>query len=224
MPDPVVPNPPPAPTQTPPPSGTPTPEPTILNDVVPAPTPDPPKASDPPKAPEPPAPANELVGAPEKYENFTLPEGAEIAPEVLTEAQGLFKELNVSQKGAQRLLDFHLKAGGDIVQTMIDKSNQQREAWREAVKNDPQIGPNMTQVKEAIGRLYSTWGDEKLVTDFKEAMNLTGVGDNPAFIKALYKMAQFATEGRPVLGNPPKPAPKSAAEIMYPNNPTSAAR
>jgi len=59
-------------------------------------------------------------------------------------------------------------------------------------------------------------------------MDSTGAGDNPAFIKAFYKLAQRVTEGSYVQGRGPaevtapggrRPSP---AQAMYPNLPSSA--
>lgn len=181
--------------------------------------------ADPPKAPDPAVPPNELVGAPEAYEDFTLPEGMTLSDETKTEVQALFKEVNLSQKGAQKLLDTYAKQSQDIVQSMIDKSNEQRAAWREEVKKLPDIGQNLLAVKEQIGKMFTAWNDAALVAGFKEAMDKTGVGDHPAMIRVLHMMSKHYTEGTPVSPKGPvSPAQqKSAAQIMYPNNPSSAA-
>src|SRR5712671_3512851 len=47
----------------------------------------------------------ETAGAPEKYEDFKLPEGVELAPEAVAEVSTLFKELGLSQANAQKLVD-----------------------------------------------------------------------------------------------------------------------
>jgi len=43
------------------------------------------------------------------------------------------------------------------------------------------------------------------------AMDLTGAGDNPAFIKIFHKLAERLGEGSPVAGSTAKPKPGSAA-------------
>src|SRR5262245_3138783 len=50
-------------------------------------------------------------GAPEKYEAFKLPEGYEFDKDSLTSAQALFKELNLPQASAQKLVDMYVKNG-----------------------------------------------------------------------------------------------------------------
>src|SRR6266403_1426137 len=63
-----------------------------------------------PTDPTPPetTPAEPTPGAPEAYTDFTLPEGVKLEGETLKSAQELFKDLNLPQDGAQRLVDFHL--------------------------------------------------------------------------------------------------------------------
>jgi hypothetical protein len=57
-------------------------------------------------------------------------------------------------------------------------------------------------------------------------MDLTGVGDHPAFVEAMYVLAQRYTEGTHVQGGNPSPLGQSRpgaaarptlAEAMYPN-------
>jgi hypothetical protein len=54
-------------------------------------------------------------------------------------------------------------------------------------------------------------------------MDLTGAGDNPAFIKVFTKMAARMSEGKPVdAGKPPGGAKPTPAQSMYPKLPSSA--
>ena len=165
-------------------------------------------------------------GAPEKYEDFKLAEGFELSTEVLAEVQPLFKEMNLSQAQAQKLVDFHSKT----LQATVDAASKapldawmdQKKAWKTEIKADPEIGGKLGEVKAEIGRMYAALGPENaaLVKDFKAAMDLTGAGDNPAFIKLFHKLATRLGEGTSVTGDTPKPKPSSAAQAMYPNLPT----
>jgi hypothetical protein len=167
-------------------------------------------------------------GAPEKYEDFKLPDGVKLEPESLKSATDLFKSLNLPQAAAQSLVDFHtaqLKAVADAPSKAYD---DMRADWQAKAKADPEIGPHMTKIKENVGRLYNAIGDAKLVDDFKQIMDLTGAGDNPAFIKVLNKLSSFVTEGTHVAGaqpskfgqqEPGKSERPTAAQALYPNNP-----
>ncbi len=183
------------------------------------PTPPEPKAEPKPEAP---------AGAPEAYTDFTLPEGVKLEGETLKSAQELFKALNLPQDGAQKLVDFHLGQIRAATEASSKAYDDMRASWQTAAKADPEIGPKMTQIKENVGRLYDAIGDAKLVGEFKQIMDLTGAGDNPAFIKVLNKLSSFVTEGRHVTGAQPskfgQTAPgtgerPSTAHALYPNNP-----
>src|SRR5258707_1164387 len=173
-------------------------------------------------------PKPETPGAPEAYTDFTLPEGVKLEGETLKSAQELFKALNLPQDGAQRLVDFHLGQIRAATEASSKAYEDMRSAWQTAAKADPEIGPHMTKIKENVGRLYDAIGDAKLVGEFKSIMDLTGAGDNPAFIKVLNKLSSFVAEGRHVTGAQPskfgQQAPgtnerPSAAQALYPNNP-----
>jgi len=172
-------------------------------------------------------PADGLQGAPEKYEDFTLPEGFEMPAELRTEAETLLKELNLPQDKAQKAVDFFtakMKASADASATAFADL---KAGWRKDAVADTTIGTG-TQIKpevlQSVGRAIDNLGPE-LSKGFREAMNLTGVGDNPAFIKAFYAMAAKVTEGRPTAAQSPAPvaAPgagrTSLAAAIYPNLP-----
>lgn len=183
----------------------------------------------PPKSPE----AKPEVKAPEAYEPFKLPEGIELKGEELTKAQTLFKELNLDQAAAQRLVDFHaaqMKAIAEAPDTGFDALTTE---WKTKAEADPEIGSfdgaKALALKTTIAKGLDALGDPALATDFKAVMNLTGAGNNPAFIKTLAKFAERFVEGRPTNTNNAKPsangqaapdaAPKSIASAMYPNLP-----
>src|SRR6266481_2078186 len=183
------------------------------------PTPPEPKAEPKPEAP---------AGAPEAYTDFTLPEGVKLEGETLKSAQELFKALNLPQDGAQRLVDFHLGQIRAATEASSKAYDDMRAGWQTASKADPEIGPHMAKIKENVGRLYDAIGDAKLVGEFKQIMDLTGAGDNPAFIKVLNKLSSFVTEGRHVTGTQPSKFGQtvpgtgerpSTAHALYPNNP-----
>ena len=168
------------------------------------------------------------AGAPEKYEDFKLPDGVKLEGETLKAATDLFKELGLPQANAQRLVDFHiaqLKAAAEAPDKALD---DMRADWKTKSEADPDIGPKAKAIKETVGRALDTLGDAKLVADFRSLMDLTGAGDHPAFIKVIAKFAERVVEGRHVAGAQPskfgQTAPgtnerPTAAQALYPNNP-----
>lgn len=169
-------------------------------------------------------------GAPEKYEDFKLPEGIELKPDTLASAQELFKGLGLTQEGAQSLVDFHTAQITAAAKAPEDAYNEMRAEWKTKAQADPDIGAftgaKALGMKENIGRALDTLNDKQLKADFQFAMDLTGLGDNPAFIKVASKWAQFVIEPRNVRADGPSKHGQSdkgqkerpnVAQSMYPN-------
>lgn len=174
------------------------------------------------------------AAAPEKYEAWKVPEGYELDPEVKTEAEPLFKELGLSQDAAQKLVDLYskhsIKSLEEHNKSASDWWAKRQQDWREELKRDPQVGKLVgsngnfgpdSAVVQTVNRALDGLQNPKLVSDFKEAMDLTGAGNNPAFVKVLYALASKVTEGtsyaangNPVRPNAGRPTPGAA---MYPN-------
>lgn len=166
------------------------------------------------------------TGAPETYATFTVPEGYELDAGVAKEASALFKGMNLSQTQAQQLVDFYTAKTNEAANQPYQTWNETQEQWVKEVKADPQIGPRLNEVKTTIARAIDGLNDPGLAASFREAMDFTGAGNNPAFIKAFYKLAQMVTEGGHVAGTGPSPQGQrrqgetpSAARAMYPNLP-----
>jgi len=232
-----APNPTPAPSPTPEPLGN---DPTVRNpdgsikdpaaNPNPSSNPEPkpePKAGDEPKpAPKPPA-----EGAPEKYEAFKAPEGYELDAALVEKASPLFKELGLNQAQAQKLIDFYGDAALKAGEAPFEAFEATQKEWRDSVIADPALGNGKDglkdEVKAAIGRVVDSLPHE-IKTDFQQAMTLTGAGNNPAFVKAFYNLAQRLNEGSLVRGGGPSPegqskpgAPRSAASALFPNLPSA---
>lgn len=173
---------------------------------------------------------DEKSAAPEKYEAFKTPDGFKLDDKVLGEATTTFRELGLTQEQGQKLVDFYAKNAVEAAQAPFKTWETMNEKWVADVKADPEIGAKLPEVKATISRALDSLNNPALVTEFKQAMDLTGAGNHPAFVKAFYKMAQALTEGKHVAGRSPSPhgqtAPgtglRTAAQAMYPNNPSSA--
>ncbi len=197
-------------------------------------TPQPNTSTDPPKSAESsllnsqaPKPAE---GAPEKYESFKVPDGYQLDAAVVEEASPIFKELGLSQDKAQKLVDLYSKHSAATSEGLAEAVRKQNETWQSEAKAHPDLkgkldpgGPVLTTISRALDSL----GDAKLTADFKAAMDFTGAGNHPAFIRTFYAMASKIAEGTHVAGNGPSPLgqvapgarPASPAKALYPNLP-----
>ena len=165
-------------------------------------------------------------GAPETYANWNVPEGYQLDEGVSKEISGIFKGLNLSQEQGQQLVDFYMNKTAESANEPYKVWQQTQEDWVKEVKNDRELGPRLNEVKTTISRAIDGLNDPKLARDFREAMDYTGAGNNPAFIRAFWKLAQRITEGGHVAGGGPSAQgqrrqgeQQSAAKAMYPNLP-----
>lgn len=167
-------------------------------------------------------------GAPDAYKEFKVPDGFELDKDALGEAHKVFKELNLNQDGAQKLIDFYANKTKEALDAPFKLWRDTQEQWVDAVKKDPDIGPKLSQVKQTISKAIDNLGDAALSKSFREAMDITGAGNHPAVFKALAKLAEFVTEGKHVSGGNPSPLGQrtpgdsgrpSVAKALYPNNP-----
>lgn len=169
-----------------------------------------------------------VEGAPEVYADFKLPEGFKANSEALKSVSATFKELNLTQDQAQKLVDAYTSNLIDVMKGPEEAYNTIREGWRKEVLSDATLatgGKMKPEVLQTIGRAIDSIGDAKVSQSFREIMDTTGVGDNPAFVKMFYHLAKASTEGTHVNGNGPSPGgqshpnakPTSIANAMFPN-------
>lgn len=168
------------------------------------------------------------TGAPAEYATYAVPDGYELDAEVAKQANVIFKEMNLTQTQAQKLVDFYTAKTTESANQPYQVWNDMQAKWVKEVKDDPQMGPRLNEIKTTISRAIDGIGDPKLASEFRAAMDYTGAGNNPAFIKAFWKLASMVTEGRHVAGGGPSPAGQkragempSAAQAMYPNLPSN---
>lgn len=163
-------------------------------------------------------------GAPEKYEDFKVPEGYQLDPEIATEASTLFKNMGLDQSQAQSLVDFYVSRTNEALEAPYKLWQETQEKWISEIRQDPAIGHRLPEVRATVAKAIDSLGDQKLAADFRQAMDITGAGNNPAFVRAFYKLAQMVTEGKHVSGAGPskegmgsQARPETAAKALYPN-------
>ena len=163
------------------------------------------------------------AGAPEKYGDFKLPDGYKFDEKQLTDATALFKEMNLSQDQAQKLVD-HYAANS------LQAAEAPYKAWADLQKQwmtdiGDRFGSKTESVKTDIGKAIGTL-PPSLARSFRAALDLTGAGSNPDIVEGLHIMLKGLVEGGSVRqGNqspeankqPGAPARPSAAEAMYPH-------
>lgn len=167
------------------------------------------------------------AGAPEKYEDFKVPKGITLEGDLLTEATTLFKDSGLSQEAAQKFVDFHTKTMQAALEAPLQSVKDNIDGWRKEVTEDPNLGPRLTEIKTNYSRMLDSLGDPAMADAFREAMDFTGVGNHPAFIRVIDKLSQHFTEGKSVQGGKPAPTPQpgkptgTGAHAVWPGLPTA---
>jgi hypothetical protein len=165
------------------------------------------------------------AGAPEKYEDFKLPEGYKFDDAALKDIQGLFKEAGLNQEGAQKLVDYYAKNGLQAAEAPYKLWAETQKGWIKDIEDThgSKADTMRTDINKAIDAAITA---PKLNRAFREALDLTGAGSNPAMFEALSILAKPFLEGTVVKGggptkesqkSPDTSARPSAAEAMYPH-------
>ena len=171
----------------------------------------------------------EAEGPPEKYE-FKAPEGVKLSEKTTEAAGAVFKDLGLTQAQADKLVEFHIAQMKEIGEAPLKAFETMRTNWRNEVLGDNALSDGSDlkpEVKATLGRAIDAMGP-KLSSEFRSAMDNTGVGDHPAIVRGLLALGKLSTEGTAVTGGNPsaegqrKPgAVRSAAQALYPNLPSS---
>lgn len=162
----------------------------------------PPEPTPPSTAPE---PGGTLIGGeapPDPFdpEKLTLPEGFEAGAQ-FDEFKELAKEAGISGTHAQKMVALAATAMKANMDKVYGEWNETQTKWVSEVKADPELGgTKLDEVKQTISKLLdnSELSDPK----FREALDFTGAGNNPAIIRTLYRWAQRLSEGGSVPGDP----------------------
>ena len=190
-----------------------TPEPKAAD---PAGTPEPkaadPKAADPAGTPDP--KAADPKGAPETYSDFALPKDFTFNEGGQDAFNGLAKELNLDQAGAQKALDFYAEKQNEIGQAHAAAWDKVQDDWVTGLKTDKDFGgTKFNETIERANRALGAHGSEELKTYLKAS----GFGNNGELIKMLAKIDKATGDGGLIDGEPKGGGEKTAAQIMYPN-------
>lgn len=154
------------------------------------------------------------AGAPETYEDFVLPEGMEVDSKLLEEFTPIAKELNLTQDQAQKLVDLQAKAVKDASESSMKAWEDTRNEWKEASKSDAEFGGlKFDESIAAAKKALVTFGTDEL----KEALEVTGTGDHPEFIRFLVRVGKAVGEDKMHIGDAPQP-PVDRAKRMFPNH------
>jgi hypothetical protein len=159
----------------------------------------------------------EVQGAPEQYEPFTMPEGMDLDQEILDEFQALAKEHDLPQAEAQKYADFGAKlvqkAQESTVSTLQETWAETCKQWVEEIKTDKELGGDNLQQSLAVARkAISTFGDESLMQVLEE----TGMTNNPALVRFAHRIGKALLDDTLHVGAATSAASRTPEQILYP--------
>jgi hypothetical protein len=155
--------------------------------------------------------AGEGEQVPETYEDFTLPEGIVMDEAKLGLANEVFKELNLTQVQAQKLIDLQTGMTSDLVEQQAEAFSQLKNTWLNDAQKDKEIGGDKFDENVAVAqKAMAVYGTE----EFKKLMEDYGVGNNPEMLRFLYRVGQPLMDDNPGNGGVVHQE-KSRKDIMY---------
>lgn len=157
------------------------------------------------------------AGAPEKYE-FAM-EGVELDADLLTEAEPILRELNLSNDDANKLLpaanQLVEKTRDNTIQQITDYAAQQRADWLKIAKSDPEIGgAKWDDTVQSAAKGLDALGFKE-GHPFREMLNDTGFGNNRDMISAFRQIGQLAGEDGGFVRPDAASQTVSAKDILY---------
>jgi hypothetical protein len=148
-----------------------------------------------------------------------LPEGVSADDALLGKFADYAAEAGLSAEQSKALASMYFEAQESLIQQLA-QANQQGwdatiDAWKAEIDSDPVIGSGHQQeAMKVIGQMLDEYG----TPEARRAFEVTGAGWNPHIARMIYKMGLALSEGgvHPAPA-PTKEAPKTLANILYPN-------
>lgn len=161
-----------------------------------------------------------VVKAPEKYE-LAL-EGLDLDAETLADAEPIFRELDLSNEDAGKLLPvaakFAQKVSDSVVNELMSQAQTQRKAWLDEAKGDETIGgakwdETLHIAAKGLDAVGFTEGHP-----FRKALEETGFGNNVHMIAMARKLGELLGEDSQFVKGDAALKVENVAAQMYPND------
>ena len=153
-------------------------------------------------------------GAPTEYADFTVPEGMEVDGSALEAFAPVAKELNLTQKQAQKVVDLQ----SAFVQKNIEAQQvawaKTQEDWRAAVKADTEVGGDAMDEKVALAKKAL---DKVGTPELRALLDATGTGNNLEFIRFFARVGGIIGDDTMDFGGASSEGPTDPAKILFPD-------
>lgn len=134
---------------------------------------------------------NEFVGAPESYEDFTMPDGFTLDADGKSQISELFRGLNLSQKGGQKLVDVFTERITAQKEADLNALSERRKQWRAAIRQRPNYAAERALAQKGLNAVVSDPEEVALFTD-------SWMSDHPALFNVFVKVGRLLGEDTPL--------------------------
>ena len=129
----------------------------------------------------------ESQGAPEQYADFKMPEGFTLEGETKEKVTGLFRELNLSQENAQKLIDYATERDIANKEAMLNDLSARRKEWRSTLRARPNFESDLALARKGMKALVQTPEGAELFKD-------TWMSDHPAVFDMFVRAGKLVAE------------------------------
>lgn len=152
------------------------------------------------------------------YEGLTPPEGFEaLDTDAIAAATPLMRAFGVADDKAQDFINQAApviagmveRAGKAAAEAQLQQQAALRTEWANAVKADPELGGANYEKTVAMAAIAL---DKFFDQEFRDMLNVTGLGNNPGAVKGFAKMGAHFADGEIVTG---ESAPLTKAHPLY---------
>lgn len=163
-----------------------------------------------------------VEGAPETYE-LAAPEGFTITDDAKALAEPVFRDLNLTNDQANKLMPVAAKFADQIKtgieQQMLQAVTAQRKDWLDTAQADPDIGGAKWADSMALAGKALDAAGHPAGSPFRNFLNETGLGNHPEMIKWAVKVGQIVGEDSDFVRSDAGAAVKVPTEkVLYPND------
>jgi len=153
-------------------------------------------------------------GAPETYETFKMPEGVEYDTALFEKVSPVFKELNLTQDQAQKLVDVYADQAKAIDEAYEKQIQDQRKEWREEFKKNPEAAKELSFARKALDHFTADDGEAKALFTGLDSF----LSDHPAVARVFARVGKFISEDHLPEGTPGGTKEKiSTAKKLFPS-------
>lgn len=129
----------------------------------------------------------ESQGAPEQYADFKMPEGFTLEGEMKEKVTGLFRELNLSQENAQKLIDYATERDLANKEAMLNDLAARRKEWRSTLRARPNFEADLALARKGMKALVQTPEGAELFKD-------SWMSDHPAVFDMFVRAGKLVAE------------------------------